>query len=71
MKKIGDFALVAIAVILLVGLSLFKDYNRYEIETEQRIVYLLDKRTGEVWVSRANTFNDTELFHKFEHFDSN
>ena len=52
MKRIGDFALVAIAITLLVGLFLFRDHERYSlIQNRGIIVYLIDKHTGEVWIS--------------------
>lgn len=56
MKRIGDFALVAIAVLLLIGLFLFKDYRRYELTAPRAVekvwtMYILDTRTGEVWTT--------------------
>jgi len=52
MRKIGDFALVAIALILFVGLFLFKDYNRYQFSQDRGFtIYLIDTRTGDVWMS--------------------
>jgi len=52
MKKINDFALVAITVILLVGLFFFRNYNRYELERGgDGLAYALDTRTGELWMS--------------------
>lgn len=77
MKRINDFALVAIAVILLVGLFIFKDYNRYDINTEQEIIYLLDKRTGKVWVSairgvdRPTDTIETSPFIEIKHHNPN
>lgn len=76
MKRIGDFALVVIAVILLVGLFIFKDYNRHDIKAAQGIIYLIDKRTGEVWVTAIEGTNrltktiQTAPFIKIEHSKS-
>lgn len=52
MKRIADFALVAIAVILLIGMYLFKDYKRFEFERgAEGIMYMLDTRTGDIWIT--------------------
>ncbi len=51
MKKVSEFALLAIVLTLLIGLYLFRDYNRYSLETiGTSDAYVLDTRTGKVWL---------------------